>query len=152
MRRIELYNATSTVDDAIEWCRERNLLLREMQCPVCNSSMIESPDKCDDRRIWACRRTQNGRRHQKKVSIRHGSYFASSGLSIRDTLYALYEWSVKTSVEQTCFELQLSNKTVIALFKQFRALATIVVQTRLNGPIGGQGLTVEIDECQIGRR
>jgi len=95
---------------------------------------------------------QHGRRHQKKVSIREGSFFTGTATSIEKTVYALYEWAVKTSVKQTAYELCLNDKTVRSLFKVFRDFASQVVKSRLPILVGGAGETVEIDECQLGRR
>ena len=119
MRRLDLYASTCTTIDLITWCRERGLLAREMLCQVCGQGMQEVDDKCEDGRIWLCRRMRDKVWHQKKVSIRAGSFFSSGGISIRDTIYALYEWSEMTSVERTSFQLRLSKSTVIGLFRGF---------------------------------
>jgi hypothetical protein len=132
MRRVELYAAitiTSNID-AIRWCREKGLLKQQAVCTECNSNMTEEAHKCNDGIIWRCRKIVQGIRHQKKESIRHRSMFENSGLSIKDNIFLLYEWSVNTSVQQTSYELQVPKETVINTFKKFRTYVSKAVQFR----------------------
>src|SRR5262249_33584029 len=117
-----------------------------MRCPRCGCLMIEIADKCDDGVIWSCRKMFAGVRHQKKLSIRTGSFFSGIGISIQDTLYALYEWTVMTSVSNTMFELKLAEKTVISMFGKFREIAARNVGSRMQDKIGSNEIT-EIVEC-----
>jgi len=88
----------------------------------------------------------------KKVSIRDSSFFSVGATTIEKTIYALYEWSVKESIQQTAYELSLDENTVGGMFKSFRGIASQIVKTHLTGAIGRHGATCEIDECQLGRR
>jgi hypothetical protein len=151
MRRIELYNDTRTHADTVAWCREKGLLATIILCPICGANMTEIKDKCEEGIIWSCRRMRNGTQHIKKISVREGSVFAGSRISVKKTLYVLYEWCVNTSIGKTAMELELDESTVSKLFKHFRQTAASVVNRTFTGPIG-ENCTVEIDECQIGRR
>jgi hypothetical protein len=151
MRRLELYSAVQNTDHAIDWCRSRGLLIADCGCPVCASPMKEERDRCQDGRIWRCRRTIAGCRHQTCTSIRHNSIFSQSRLALKDALYLLYEWSIKTGAAQASFELAISEKTVREYYKLLRGVAHNAIN-RLPTQIGGERLIVEIDECQIGRR
>lgn len=64
----------------------------------------------------------------------------------------LYEWTASTSVDQAVYELSLSAPTVVTWYEKFREVAASFVRRRLNTAVGGAGSTVEIDECQVGRR
>jgi len=152
MRRLELYGNLRTDSESLAWCRQHGVLAVSMLCPVCGQLMTEVSDKCEDGSIWSCRRWYQGRRHQRKISIRHGSFFSGRKTTIINVLYALYEWSVKAGVEQTAYELQMCRKTIRDLFKGFRGLASQAILSQLSAPIGGTGTITEIDECQLGRR
>jgi transposase-like protein len=114
--------------------------------------MKPMPDKCADGTIWSCRKVIMGKRHQRKISIRHGSLFFGFNLPIRQILHVLYEWGAKTGIDETSYQIDMSRKTVRKLFRAFRGLASWAVKTRLSHQLGGQGKTIEVDECQVGRR
>lgn len=152
MRRIELYHALSTDMDAVEWCKAKGLLKRTAVCPTCHLSMNEAPSDCADRLVWRCSRTISGRRHFRHVSIREGSFFSGSKLSLRLCVYLLYEWSVATPVQSCAFELGLSERAVVRHFKMFRKVAALRMGEMQGQLIGGENSVVEVDECQIGRR
>lgn len=111
-----------------------------------------SADGCSDGKIWRCRRTVAGVRHENKTSIRKGSIFGNSHISIRKVLYLLYEWAANTSVASTAYELSLDEETVMEWFKRFREIAGAFTENRINRQIGSTNDIIEIDECQIGRR
>jgi hypothetical protein len=152
MRRRELYALTSTIESTILWCRNNGLLTIQMQCPACGNDMTEVADKCGDGVVWSCRRGSRSDRHQQKVSIRYGSFFANSHVSIRDTLHLLYDWSAGTSAKDSSFELNLSKPTVIDMYKLFRNKTSEIANEHLSGAIGHGMQTIEVDECQVGRR
>lgn len=152
MRRIDLYSTIPTNSAAIDWCQDKNLLIRQPICSECHTDMREESHKCEDGVIWRCRKMRLGIRHQKTLSIRHNSIFEESNLSIKETIYLLYEWSVKTSVENAAYELQINKESIINLFSKFRAVVSSSEQARAVELIGGEGCVIEIDECQIGRR
>jgi IS1 family transposase len=105
-----------------------------------------------DGQIWQCERTINGTRHRQKLSIRHGSIFEDSHLSIKDVVLLMYEWACSTSLQQTSIQLNISEKTVLRWHKSFRKLAAWMIKKQSPAQIGGPGDIVELDECQIGRR
>ena len=152
MRRLELYAAVPTTVAAIEWCKTKGLLMREVRCQVCNSFMKLAQDNCLDGQIWRCRKTINGQRHERKTSIRQNSFFSGSHLSIKELLYIIYEWAANMGVEQTSFELDIGTISVMKIFKSLRETAGSLLNQNADNQIGGYGIIVEIDECQIGRR
>lgn len=152
MRRIELYTIVSSNNEAINWCRERGLLLRSALCPVCRELMKEVSDKCQDGMIWQCRKTIAGTRHQTKQSIRHRSIFANKNVSIRDGVYLIYEWAANTSITQASYELNIAEKSVSEMNRAIRTCASHLVAERSRAPMGGEHSIVEVDEAQVGRR
>jgi hypothetical protein len=119
-------------------------------CP--DTILKEVRSDCGDEKIWQCRRMRAGKQHQVKVSIRHCSIFADKNLSVKDIIYLMYEWTVKTSVEQAAFQLDISSRIVGKYYTFFRELIAVLVRRDLAIPLGGNDAVIEIDECQIGRR
>jgi transposase-like protein len=152
MRRIQLYSQVPDNPAAINWCRERSLLARVMLCPICNADMRLVPHPRGDGEIWECKRTVNRVRHSRRVSIRQGSMFTGSKLTIRTLIYMAYEWAVGTSVEQVSFQLEISDRAVSSWFVILRKTAAWFIRNRPEQQIGGEHEIVEVDECQIGRR
>jgi len=64
----------------------------------------------------------------------------------------MYEWAILTPIHQVAFQLSLPKKYVSGLYKLCRKQAAWMVEAKTTGIIGGAMETVEIDECQIGRR
>lgn len=152
MKRIELYMQIKTEDDAIQWCMERGLLKSSSTCTICDAPMALVVRDSSGHKVWQCRRMVRGERHNSKVSVRAGSLFSDSNLSMKDAVFLLYEWSVSTSVSCASYELSLSEPTVLTWFAKLRDTATLFVNSRTEHRIGGRGSTLEMDECQIGRR
>jgi hypothetical protein len=114
--------------------------------------MKEVAHKCQDGWIWRCTRTLAGKRHYQLQSIRHGSFFSGSHLSIKTIIYLLYEWAAKIPLEQAAYELSIEENTAHHFYKKFRAVAASALNTYQNKQIGGEHDIIEIDECQLGRR
>jgi hypothetical protein len=114
--------------------------------------MKEFHDTNRDGLIWKCSRTLGGKRHFTALSIRNQSIFSESRLPIREIIYLLYEWSIGTTCSQAAFQLDLQEKSVQEWFGKFRCIAGRYVEANQRMIIGGEETTVEIDECQIGRR
>lgn len=152
MRRQELYALVTSDAEAIEWCRTKGLLTRNIVCPVCQTVMKASAHHGSDGAIWRCTRTTEGERHFKTRSIRERSFFAESKLTIRTLIYLLYEWSIGTSVEQSAFQLELERKTVTKHYSLFRKLCAWRIEQQGAQRPGGVGSVVEVDVCQVGRR
>jgi transposase-like protein len=153
MRRQELYTILQDTASCIEWARSKGILSAKMECPECGSDMKLCKDQSSDGQVWRCRKAIRGESiHDKKVSIRKGSIFECSTLAIRTIIFMLYEWSVMTSVDSTSYELSLDTGTITAWFRQFRTVASRIVESQTTGQLGGAEQIVEIDECQVGRR
>lgn len=152
MRRIELYESIPSNNAAVQWTRARGLLHSAAVCPVCASAMQEIDDACADGRIWQCRRTTGGVRHKKKLSIRHGSIFYRSSLTVREIIFLLYEWSISTSIDQAAYQLVIGKRAVARWYRKFRKIASRKIAAFGAELLGTEGDIIEIDEAQIGRR
>jgi transposase len=147
-----LYDAITSNHSAIEWARSKGILSREMTCTTCGELMKEVPDGRRPEPIWRCTRTVNGCRHFKKQSIRFGSIFVNSHISIKEALFLIYEWASRTPRDEAAYQIGVDRKTTSGWYKMCRGVAESFVDTCLSNKIGDAGSIVEIDECQLGRR
>ena len=84
----DLVRAIPTTEAAIEYCAQRRLLANTSTCQRCNRprSLIRDPSKIDDK-IWRCSNCRG------KRSIRAGSFFDRSHLSLEQILLFSYCWA-----------------------------------------------------------
>jgi hypothetical protein len=114
--------------------------------------MAETKHGCGDGMVWRCSRTIQGARHRKVLSIRDGSIFAKRRLQLRVFVFLLYEWALGTALQQACYELELTKRTVVRHFRLFRSISGYRMDTMHGERLGGAHSVVEVDECQLGRR
>jgi hypothetical protein len=61
-------------------------------CVKCGSAMNLVAWDVGDELIWQCRRRLKGTRCNKRLSIRHGSWFDGSNLCLGEVLHICYMW------------------------------------------------------------
>jgi hypothetical protein len=152
MKRFELNALLITNSAAIGWARDNGLLATQAKCPTCSNDMKLVEHHSTDGQIWACKKTVDGTRHQKKTCIREGSIFLGTRLGIREAILLIYEWSWETPVTSLVHEYDTNRKCVSEWFSKLREVAGKDIIGRLQFPLGGATDVVEIDEAQIGRR
>lgn len=144
MRREQLFFQLTTEEEAIGWCQKFGILNSGKECYLCGSktefNKKQNKNRCINAncRIW--------------IYLKANTAFHDSNLPIRKLILLLYEWSIETSVSTTAYEYELSISTVSEWFKKFRKLASLFYLKEKSILIGGEGLTVEIDECYIVKR
>lgn len=150
----DLFRVTRTTELAIDWCRENGLLSRTMDCEDgdclggANPMRPERKDGTIDGLMWRCSVMNVCR---KTFSIRKGSFFENSHLSIATIVR--YMWSFEIDKQDFMQrELRIGSAHTIVDFKQF--FRDICIEHFLMAPIviGGPGHTVEIDESCFVRR
>ena len=136
------------------------LLNKERQCDYCRRHL----NLCHDRReghttpvVYRC--TNRGcRKRSQYVSIRKGSVFESSNLSLQQILLIINLFTSHiTSYEQIRLQSQLtetklSDETIADWLSHCREICLETIARQTPTVIGGQGMTVEIDESKFGKR
>lgn len=137
--------------DVVKYCMSVGLISRNYTCSNCNENMklVERKDK-DDGYNWVCRVYGNNK-HYVKRSIRCGSWFEESKLSLIDVLQLTYLWVKKTRNEWITDELGISKNTVTDWMNFCREVCVEVV-VRESVKLGGPGKIVEIDESKFSKR
>lgn len=67
MRRQQLYDEIPNDYAAIQWARDKGILLKDPLCTLCGTRMLEVSSNCVDRVTWQCRMMIDGIRHKRKV-------------------------------------------------------------------------------------
>ena len=95
------------------------------------------------------------RRHNQRLSIKSGSWFYGSNITLAESLKAIYMWSVGLTQSQVRRELPLAKQTVGDIFCFLREICATVVIANAE-PLGGldangNPIVVEIDESKFGK-
>ena len=88
-----------------------------------------------------------------RPSIRNGTFFQQSHLSLSQIFELMYYWSrLEDSIDKIMHELEIGSPSTIVDWKNF--CRDIRAQYFINNPmrIGGPGHIVEIDESCFGKR
>ena len=134
-------NATSV----IRWMQENNLLRREMKCEKCNEIMNWTKfARSGDGFVWKCQNKECCA-FKGTLSIRKGSFFNKSKITLQMWLHAMFLWAEGIGVETATHILNLSRRTLVAIYNFFREICAKYFE--LNPiKIGGPGVIVQIDE------
>jgi ISXO2-like transposase domain len=115
----------------------------ETKCERCGSSVFVN------RHRGSFRCTKKNCRHE--VGRFRWTFFDKSKLSLDKVLYLGYEWLKGASHKKLCCDTGLAKSTVTAYIMYFRELvANMLDESHVK--IGGEGITVEIDESKLAKR
>ena len=136
----------------IAWLMSEGMLTNVRLCPLCSEEMnlVRCTDRSDGFR-WECRKQEGGKRHRADTSIRKGSWFEQSNMTLEEILKYTYWWCRDLDQVPIKHELGLSSSTIVDWDSFCREVCEIVL-LESSEKIGGQGKTVEIDESKFGKR
>jgi transposase-like protein len=144
----------------IHFLQDAGLLKTNVKCCKCQADMvIEMTDTTTDKVRWACNkwtaRNVRGNTIRKKCrarkSIRHGSWFSKSNLTIPEVLYLTYEIVNNTRVSDIQREYEFSSKTLADWANFYRDILVEYIESH-SEKIGGPCIIVEVDESKFCRR
>ncbi|VDM26724.1 unnamed protein product [Toxocara canis] len=135
----------------IDFCMNLGLIAKEYACPQCGKSMVlhERPGVIDGYE-WICR-AYVGSTHHVKRSLRKGSWFSESKLSLVDLLLMTEFFVRNRTQEDTIYELRVSSQTVCIFRSYFREMC-VQFCVKESCEIGGVDKVVELGECMFGKR
>ena len=144
----QFHSETENTADAIDWCKQFGLIAAQRICAQCAMPMVWSArGGRTDGFQWRC-----GRPCQKRLTIRTGTFFERSHLSIRDILDIIFYWSYEEfTFRKAVREMNLGEHTFVDWRNYLR---DICAEHLIRNPtvIGGVGITVQIDESVFVRR
>ena len=138
----QLANAAGSLGDAIDFLKQRKLLASKVTCTHCQKDKTWTKDETKgDGFFWRCPTCR------KKTSIRHGSFFSKSKLTLPTCVELLFCWAANvpvTHIRSYC-GARVSVKTAIDFYNFLREVCSSQL---LGEPIlfGGPGVIVQIDE------
>ena len=103
--------------------------------------------------LWRCRR-KLPKPHDKRISIRHGTWFANSNMSLEEIIEYSYVWSMGLNEKQINTQLELSDNTNVDWSSFCREVCqeTMLRENECGVQIGGEDVVVEIDESKFAKR
>ena len=110
-----LRNHLWTKDYTMEWLKKEKLLAKNRICDIRGRSEVKLRE-CSDRSdgyVWGCRRQIGRKRHRTEKSIREGSWFEQSNLSIEEIIKFTYWWSQGLEQWQIKRQLGLGSHTAV---------------------------------------
>ena len=144
-----------TKRSTIQWCMDQHLISSFQRCPKCDGRMTLKKDNgshpSSDVLIWSCRRQTNCVRCNSSKSIRTGSWFSKSNLTMAEILEITYSFSHDWQQLQLTHETGISGRTAVDWYQFSREVTTEILLNR-SEKLGGEGKIVEIDESKFGKR
>ena len=133
----------------ITFLMEHGLISKQRPCMLCGGNMRTKKD--GNQWFWICTRRVNGVKcNRGKKSIRHGTIFENSKLSIQTILTLMWHYVHHMSEKQCAEYTNISDKnntSVVKWYKFCRQVCTDWFWDPLNTPkLGGFGKIVEMDE------
>ena len=139
-------------DFTINWLKEEGLIRASRVCDICRSDMnwMECRDRSDGY-IWECRKQIGQKRHRTEKSIREGSWFEESNMSIEEVIRFSYWWCQGLQQCQLKLQLGLGSHTAVDWDMFCRELCEVTLFEQRE-KLGGPGKVVQIDKSKIGKR
>ena len=132
--------------EIIQFLQDYGLLARSYICPKCEKEMVLGIDNSiSDKYRWRCSKCRILR------SIRRGSWFYGSKLSLVNVLIVTYFWVNRFREINARKEISCSKHTIVDWYNFCREVCVEIVAAE-RGQIGGPGKIVEIDESKFGKR
>ena len=161
-----LTNLTQDANETINFCKRFGLFPSEIRCPNCNI-LLEKLYNFKNRDATTFRYQCNRRFCHRKgikntVTLRANTWFNEARISIRKSLFMTYSFVYQMSYNDTIREttistddkgkfIQTSRETVCDYKCYCHDVCFNIVNELSSEQIGGDGLTVEIDESKFGK-
>ncbi|GBN89235.1 hypothetical protein AVEN_197865-1 [Araneus ventricosus] len=137
--------------EVIAWCMSMDMIAKAYVCPTCGEKMVLTENNCSDGYAWVCRKFGVNEHHIKRT-VRKGSWFSESKLTISEVLILTYLWVKKTPNDWIVDEMNVSEPTVVDWKSFCREVCVDRLVKDSKEKIGGVGMIVEIDESKFGKR
>ena len=134
------------------WLMDEGLMAKECSCPMCAGEM--SLMRCEDRLDglkWECRKQVNGKRHKAELSMRKGSWFEKSKMTLEEILKLTYWWCQGLDQAQIKHEVGLAESTGVD-WDSFCCKVCEIALLENGDKLGGKGKVIQLDESKFGKR
>ncbi|KFD57715.1 hypothetical protein M514_01385 [Trichuris suis] len=131
--------------------QENKLLKPFMDCEACHSSMNWTKHcRGKDGFAWRCQ-TTNCPRYKATASIRTGSFFAHSNISLKKWMHVIYLWCERVAQKDAAERADVSENTIIHCYSLLRNVCELYFDSN---PVrlGGFGITLAVGESCFSHR
>ena len=131
--------AFGPTDDLITWFRSKRLLARSQDCTSCHVPMRQGKRQdVTDGVVWRCPSCKATK------SIRAGSFFSKSRLTLQKWLLLMHFWIRQYPVKDAADDVKVNKSTAFDIYRWFREVCST---TLLGTPVilGGAGVVVQVD-------
>ena len=132
--------------EIITYSQKQGLIANNYLCSKCNVDMTVAPiETVIDKYAWRCKKCRS------RKSIRRGTWFSNSHLSLSSILQLTFFWCDKLERRIIRRELEISEATLVDWYNLCREICVEIMLNHCD-TIGGLGKIVDIDESKIGKR
>ena len=120
--------------DLIQYLQSLGLLSKWYSCPKCNADMtLTKRNDVSDGYIWVCTKESGPREEHHKItrSLRKGTWFSGSRLSLGEVLQLTYYWVHEHTQKMVKHEMKLAPNTICNWFNFCREVCDIVLTGNL---------------------
>lgn len=147
-----LTEAIPNKEATLQFCFDIGLIPAQRSCPTCGANMTLMKDsKVSDGHRWYCRSRKSAKKHEHKLSLRTGTFFEKSNMTLEEIIQIMYMWVHGHSQKQIHHELGTAQHTDVDWSSFCREVCeTTIINS--SEKIGGPGIVVEIDESKFAKR
>ena len=148
----DIYEITRDTFNLIQWLQDKGVIGNfGGECVRCFEGRITLKKDSSygrDGFVWRCTKKECG----YKISVRAGSWFEQSHLTLQQVVKLTYYWVYKTRQDTVRRELRINcEETIVDWYNLCREVCSEVLE-KDSAKIGGPGKIVEIDESKFGKR
>ena len=136
---------------SVHWYMNKGLMAKEPSCLMCAGEM--SLMRCEDRSDglkWECRKQVRGKKHRAEVSIRKGSWFDNSKMTLEEILKSTYWWSQDLDQTQVKHKLGLAESTGVD-WDCFCCEVCKITLLQNGEKLGGNGKSYRLTKANLAR-
>ena len=132
-------------DQLITYLQGKNLLSTNKACPCGSAMHLSSRSDVSDGVHFQCPDCH------KCTSIRDGSFFSKSRLTLQKWVILMYWWARNYPMTDAAHEAEVTEASACAVYQWLREVcATRLLQTPIR--LGGAGVIVQIDESLMNHK
>ena len=132
-------------DQLITYLQRKNLLASNKTCPCGTAMQLSTRSDVSDGVRFRCPGCH------KCTTIREGSFFSKSHLSLQKWVILMYWWARNYPVTDAAHEADVTEATACAVYQWLREVCTTcLLQTPIR--LGGPGTIVQIDESLMNHK
>ena len=113
----------------IQYLQSKGLLPNPKTCPVCSTAttmVLESRNDVSDKYHWRCPTCQ------KRISLRDGTFFSKSRLSLQKWVILIHWWAMQYPVTDAAEEAEVTESTASQVYQWLREVCSTKL---INTPI-----------------